>query len=87
MITYNHLIFLCCNCVSITTWMLTKQDGNYTRMLCAFEQIMEAVPKKTVVIWPPTSHLTNQVNLSRVILCLEVRALHSLYVYIYIFVQ
>ena len=51
-----------------TTWMLTKYIGNklekelHTNATCCFEQILEATLQKTVVVRPPTSHLTNHPN-------------------------
>ena len=37
-------------------------DGNYTRVLSCFEQILEATLHKKAAIWPLASHLTNQLN-------------------------
>ena len=34
----------------------------YMNAVCCFEQILEATSHKTVVVWPPTSHLTKHPN-------------------------
>ena len=47
-----------------TTWTLTKRlekklDGNYTRMLVQFEQVLEVTHHKTTAVRPPTTYHEN----------------------------
>ena len=61
-----------CDCVSITVWMYLKDSNKMHRdkarwvlpknAISYFEQILEAKPIRTTVVWPLTSHLTNHPN-------------------------
>ena len=46
------------------TWMLIKymEKKLHKNAMCCFEQILEAIPHKTAVVWPLTSHLTSKIN-------------------------
>ena len=53
----NTMIWM--HCIMWTKRMEKRLNGNYTRMLCYFEQILHATFHKTAALWALTSHLKN----------------------------